>query len=44
MAKYKCILCGYIYDEAKEAKSFDALPADYSCPICGADKSQFVKE
>ncbi|MDR1234467.1 MAG: rubredoxin [Mycoplasmataceae bacterium] len=43
MAKYKCILCGYTYDETNEGKSFESLPADYICPICGADKTQFKK-
>jgi rubredoxin len=43
MAKYKCTLCGYTYDEAKESKPFDTLGADWICPICGADKTQFNK-
>lgn len=41
--KYKCLLCGYIYDDAKESVKFEDLPADWRCPICGADKSMFVK-
>ncbi|MDR1991408.1 MAG: rubredoxin [Mycoplasmataceae bacterium] len=43
MTKYKCVLCGYTYDEEKEKQTFDSLPADWICPICGADKSQFNK-
>jgi rubredoxin len=43
MNKYKCLLCGYTYDETKENKTFDGLPMDWICPICGADKTQFNK-
>jgi rubredoxin len=43
MNKYKCSLCGYTFDESKEGKTFDSLPADWICPICGADKTQFNK-
>ena len=38
MAKYRCSICGYIFDEAKEGKSFAEL--DY-CPVCRAPKSKF---
>jgi flavin reductase (DIM6/NTAB) family NADH-FMN oxidoreductase RutF/rubredoxin len=49
--KYKCSVCGYIYDPAagdpdngiKPGTPFEALPADWICPVCGADKSQFKK-
>ncbi|MDR2369511.1 MAG: rubredoxin [Mycoplasmataceae bacterium] len=43
MTKYKCVLCGYTYDENKENQAFASLPADWICPICGADKNQFNK-
>lgn len=51
MKKYKCIVCGYIYDpEAGEPESgippgvpFEDLPDDYLCPICGAGKNEFVE-
>ena len=39
--KYKCLLCGYIYDDGKETVKFEDLPADWKCPLCGADKSMF---
>lgn len=32
-----CLKCGYIYYG-------DTLPADYVCPICGADSSYFEKK
>lgn len=41
--KYKCSICGYIYDEATEAEPFDALPSDYVCPVCGASASEFIE-
>ena len=41
--KYKCSLCGYIYDDAKEKIKFEDLPDDWKCPLCGAPKSLFDK-
>jgi len=51
MAKYRCIVCGYIYDpENGDPESgippetpFEELPDDWICPICGAAKDQFEK-
>ncbi len=51
MDKYRCGVCGYIYDpEAgdpdngiKPGTAFDALPDDWVCPECGVDKSNFEK-
>ncbi|MGN1047606.1 MAG: rubredoxin [Eubacteriales bacterium] len=50
--KYVCELCGYIYDEEigdpengiAPGTSFDELPEDYVCPLCGAGKEEFRKE
>lgn len=39
--KYRCLLCGYIYDDAKEKTKFANLPDDWRCPLCGAPKSDF---
>lgn len=41
--KYKCSLCGYIYDDAKEEIKYEDLPDDWKCPLCGASKSLFNK-
>jgi len=41
MAKYKCQICGYIYDEEKEGVKFEDLPDDWKCPTCFAPKSMF---
>ncbi len=37
---YKCRLCGYVYDEAKEGKPFTTLQ---HCPVCGAVLLTFVQ-
>ena len=49
MKKYKCLLCGYIYDPAEgdtdnnipPGTAFVDLPDDWVCPECGAAKSEF---
>ncbi len=41
MKKYRCTICGYIYDEANENVKFVDLPDDWKCPMCGAPKSLF---
>ena len=49
MKQYKCKVCGYIYDPEKgepssniaAGTSFESLPENYVCPLCGAPKSQF---
>jgi len=51
MDKYKCLVCGYIYDPAKgdpdneiaAGTPFDKLPDGWVCPECGAPKSEFEK-
>ncbi|MFP3908276.1 MAG: thiamine pyrophosphate-dependent enzyme [Archaeoglobaceae archaeon] len=42
MARYRCTVCNYIYDEEKEGTRFDDLPDTWTCPVCGAPKSAFV--
>lgn len=41
MAKYRCQLCGHIYDEEIEGVKFDDLADDWKCPMCFAPKSMF---
>jgi rubredoxin len=49
MTKYRCVVCGYIYDPAEGDPDnnvsantpFDKLPEDWVCPMCGAPKSDF---
>jgi rubredoxin len=50
MEKYVCQICGYVYDpEAGDPErgippgtSFEDLPEDWQCPICGATKMNFM--
>ncbi len=49
MKKYKCDVCGYIYDEAEgdpegdipAGTKWEDLPEDWECPDCGAGKDEF---
>lgn len=43
MAKYRCKICGYIYDEEKEQVKFEELPDSWTCPLCFVPKSMFEK-
>jgi rubredoxin len=50
MDKYECP-CGYVYDPAEgdfengvePGTSFEDLPDDWVCPLCGAEKEFFEK-
>ncbi len=42
MAKYRCTVCNYVYDDSKEKVKFNDLPKEWVCPVCGAPKSAFV--
>lgn len=39
--RYRCGVCGYIYDEEKEGVPFSDLPDDWVCPVCGEGKEGF---
>lgn len=47
--KYVCSVCGYEYDpeigdpdnDIPPGTEFVDLPEDWSCPVCGAGKSDF---
>ena len=49
MKKYKCTVCGFIYDPAlgdpdggiAPGTPFEEIPNDWSCPVCGATKDDF---
>ncbi|HJJ40988.1 MAG TPA: rubredoxin [Methanocorpusculum sp.] len=50
MDKYRCLICGYVYDPEKGAgimypagTEFEALPDTWKCPVCAAGKAQFKK-
>ncbi|MDD1719637.1 MAG: rubredoxin, partial [Methanoregulaceae archaeon] len=52
MSRWRCTICGYIYDESlgepvtgtPPGTAFGTLPDDWKCPICGAGKEAFVPE
>lgn len=52
MKKYTCIPCGWEYDPAlgdpdngiEPGTSFEDLPDDWTCPLCGAGKDSFEAE
>ena len=40
--KYVCKVCGWVYDPAENnGVAFEALPDDWTCPVCGVGKSEF---
>ncbi len=49
MKKYRCVVCGYIYDpEIGDPDSgiapgtpFEQIPDDWTCPVCGVSKEDF---
>lgn len=51
MEKYRCTVCGYIYDPAigdstqniPAGTTFEELPDSWVCPECGVGKDMFEK-
>jgi rubredoxin len=51
MDKYQCNICGYIYDPEKgdpdhniaPGTDFNDIPDSWTCPLCGAPKSEFER-
>lgn len=49
MKKYKCMVCGWIYDPAvgdpdsgiAAGTRFEDIPDDWVCPVCGVSKDMF---
>lgn len=49
MKKYKCLMCGYVYDpkvgdpdsDIPAGTAFEDLPDDWVCPDCGVGKDEF---
>jgi len=49
LMKYVCDVCGWIYDESEGSAdlgiapgtTWDDLPADFECPLCGVGKDDF---
>ena len=51
MTQWQCSVCGYLYDPKQgdpdngvnPGTSFEDIPEDWVCPVCGASKDQFEK-
>ncbi len=51
MDKWKCTICGYVYDPAEgdpdsgiePGTGFDNIQDNWRCPLCGAMKKYFEK-
>ncbi|MDP8216736.1 MAG: rubredoxin [Candidatus Kaelpia imicola] len=42
MERFKCMVCGYIYDPAENNSiAFSDLPDNWVCPECGVSKEMF---
>ena len=49
MQKYQCKVCGYVYDPEEgdpdsgitPGTSFEDIPEDWYCPVCGVNKNDF---
>ena len=52
MQRWICTICQYVYDpalgdpdrEIPPGTSFESLPDDWTCPLCGAGKDAFEME
>lgn len=52
MQKYICTVCNYVYDPSvgdvdggiQPGTAFEDIPDSWVCPVCGAKKSEFVRE
>jgi rubredoxin len=52
MKKYVCVVCGYVYDpeigdpdaNVPAGTSFEEIPDDWTCPLCGVGKDEFEPE
>ena len=42
MAIWQCELCAHEYNEAEESTKWNDLAEDWICPVCGAEKSEFI--
>ena len=43
MAKYRCIVCEFIYDEERNDSLWVDIPDSWVCPVCGSPKKLYEK-
>lgn len=49
MTKWKCSVCGYVYDpvdgdpdnDIEPGSTWEDVPGDWGCPVCGVGKDSF---
>ncbi len=49
--RYKCTICGHIYDPAAgdpdsgipPGTAFEDIPDNWKCPVCGVTKDDFIR-
>jgi rubredoxin len=49
--KFKCLSCGFVYDPEfgdlisgiSPGTSFEELPDNWICPLCGIRKTEFIE-
>ena len=49
MKKYRCTVCGFVYDpeegdpdgNVSPGTYFEDIPDNWCCPVCGVSKSEF---
>lgn len=49
MRQWQCVVCGFVYDEARglpedgipPGTTWDEIPEDWECPECGVGKGDF---
>ena len=52
MGKFVCSVCGYVYNPVMGDRSngvaagtsFDKIPENWVCPVCGKNKNNFSQE
>ncbi len=52
MKRYVCTICAYVYDSemgdpdngVEAGTSFEDIPEEWVCPVCGAGKDAFEEE
>ncbi|MEN9204727.1 MAG: rubredoxin [Thermostichales cyanobacterium BF4_bins_65] len=52
LSRYECRSCGYVYEPTKgdqlrqiaPGTAFEALPATWRCPVCGAPQAMFEEK
>jgi len=51
MIKFKCTVCGHVYDPKegdpdsgiRPGTAFSDIPDDWVCPICGVGKEDYIQ-